>query len=296
MRRSAAGMTLVELLIALAVFGLVLAMTYTAITGSLRVQAQQEAATTSQAKLRRVVEVISQDLRSAVFGSITDNPYAADGQQVSFMLLAGGAGYPVLDQANFANSNSFDVLINDTAGIQGSQVALVNRHGQGVVVPVSSISNGSNGSKRFTSSTCRNTIDFADSVLMFHVVTVGIRFDADDSTIYMSEGDGAEQPFAFDISDLRLDYVYTHSGRISEGVDEPAETVLVESVPHRSPTGHPVRTHTDADGNEFTLTRLQLVIQAEAQSGSDSATHAYSGQVDLSRAAHFEIEEIVPCK
>src|SRR5690554_1229071 len=149
MRGRSQGMTLIEMLIALAVFGIVLAMTYTAITGSLRVQAAQEAATTSQAKLRRVIEVISQDLRSAVFGSITDDPYDADSRQVSFMLLAGGAGYPVLEEKDFALKNSFDVLINDVTGMVGEQVALVNRRGEGVVVPVSNISNGSSGSRRF---------------------------------------------------------------------------------------------------------------------------------------------------
>lgn len=287
-------MTLVELLIALAVFGLVMAMTYTAITGSLRVQAAQEAATTSQAKLRRVIEVISQDLRSAVFGSITDNPYDADGRQVSFMLLAGGAGYPVLEDPNFALQNSFDVLINDTTGLLGAQVALVNRRGEGVVVPVSNISNGRSGSRRFTSHACRNTIDFADSVLMFHVVTVGLRYDENEAAIFMTEGDGNEQAFAFDISNLRLDYVYSWSGNATED-DPPAERVLVETAPLRGTAGHPVRTHTNDDGDEFTLTRLQLVIESEARSASGSTTHAYSGQVDLSRAAHFQIEEILPC-
>src|SRR5690554_2639513 len=178
MRGRSIGITLVELLVALAVFGVVLAMTYTAITGSLRVQAAQEAATTSQAKLRRVVEVISQHLRSAVFGSITDDPFEAGSQQVSFMLLAGGAGYPVLERTNFASQNSFEVPTSDSTGFAGSQVALVNRHGDGVVIPVSNVTNGSNASSRtFSSSSCRNTIDFADGVLMFQVMTVGLRLD-----------------------------------------------------------------------------------------------------------------------
>ncbi len=294
MRGRTQGMTLVEMLIALAVFGIVLAMTYTAITGSLRVQAAQEATTTSQAKLRRVIEVISQDLRSAVFGSITDNPYDAGSQQVSFMLLAGGAGYPVLEEANFALQYGFDVLINDVTGLKGAQVALVNRRGEGVVVPVSNISSGkSSGSRRFTSSACRNTIDFADSVLMFHVVTVGLRYDEASNTVFMTEGSGNEQPFAFDISDMRLDYVYTWSG--DEGDDAPEETVLVESTPLRGSAGHPVRTHTNGDGDDFTLTRLQILLESEARSSQGSTVHALSGQVDLSRAAHFQIEEILPC-
>lgn len=294
--RQHAGMSLVELLVALAVFGIVLAMTYTAITGSLRVQAQQEAVTTNQAKLRRVVEVISQDLRSAVFGSITDDPYESGSEQVSFMLLAGGAGYPVLSKSSFSTSNSFEALISDASGFAGSQVALVNRQGDGVVIPISNVSNTSNAAaKRFTSGSCRNTIDFGTGVLMFQVQTVGLRLDRDDNTIYMREANGNEQPFAFNVSDLRLDYVYTWSEEPGEGVVAPEDTVFVESQPLRGDSGLPVRTHENDDGDEFTLTRLQLVIEAESMASGQTSTHAFSGQVDLSRAEHFQIEEIHPC-
>src|SRR5690625_3286969 len=87
------GVTLVEILGALAVFSVVMAIAYGAINGSLRVQADQEAATTTQGKLRRIVEVITQDLRGAVFGSITTQPYASDNSQASLQILTGGAGY-----------------------------------------------------------------------------------------------------------------------------------------------------------------------------------------------------------
>jgi len=89
-RRLSSGMTLVELLVAMAVLGIILTVAYSAMVSSLRVQTDQEAITTSQAKLRRVVEVITQDLRSAVFGSITNQPFASNDRQISFALIAGG--------------------------------------------------------------------------------------------------------------------------------------------------------------------------------------------------------------
>src|SRR5690625_4055340 len=108
--RYSRGVTLVEVLVALAVFGVVMAIAYAAINGSLRIQSDQEAATTTQGKLRRIVEVMTQDLRSAVFGSITNEPYVSGNNQVSFMMLTGGAGYTAMPRSgvgaiDFADEN-----------------------------------------------------------------------------------------------------------------------------------------------------------------------------------------------
>ncbi|MCV5738384.1 prepilin-type N-terminal cleavage/methylation domain-containing protein, partial [Escherichia coli] len=66
--RRARGFTLIEILVALAVLITVTAIAYNGMIQSLQTQSDQEAATNSQAKLRRVMEVITQDLRSAIFG------------------------------------------------------------------------------------------------------------------------------------------------------------------------------------------------------------------------------------
>jgi len=66
------GFTLIETLIALAIFMILIGMVFQTTTRYLQVRAEQDAATTAQAKLRRIVEVFTQDLRSAVLGAITD--------------------------------------------------------------------------------------------------------------------------------------------------------------------------------------------------------------------------------
>src|SRR5690625_1229342 len=123
------GVTLVEILVALAVFSVVMAIAYGAINGSLRVQADQEAATTTQGKLRRIVEVITQDLRGAVFGSITTQPYASDNSQVSLLMLTGGAGYTVLQPAlspSFPEESEARSLLNEAERVRGRQAAMIN--------------------------------------------------------------------------------------------------------------------------------------------------------------------------
>lgn len=289
-------MTLIEALIALAIFGIVLSLAYGAITSSLRVQNQQEALTTTQSKLRRIIEVISQDLRSAVFGSITDDPYVSGPQQVSFMLLTGGAGFPVLDGSNFTTRLQFDALIPaGTAISAGQQVVLVNTAGLGVVLPVTNVSSVSGSGTRTVSTSCRLTIPYEEGVLMFQIETTGMRYDVDSGHMFLETAGVDEQPFAFDLSDLRFDYVYTYTSPESDAVTgSPAETVIIETDPRRGAHGLPVRTFVDS-GFMFTLTRLQVVAEAIAEVNGRETTHAFSGQVDLSRAAHFKVEEIVPC-
>lgn len=293
MRKLHSGMTLVESLIALAILGIVMSLAYGAITSSLRVQGQQEAITTNQAKLRRIIEVISQDLRSAVFGSITDNPYESNSKQVSFMMLTGGAGYPVIQKSGFSGSNSFEAIISDGDDMVGQQVVLVNSDGLGVVVPVTGASSPSGGTVEFFSS-CRNTIPYGTSVLMFQVETTGIRYDQDSTNMMLRTANVDEQPFAFELADLRFDYVYTYTSPEAGVTGTPVNTVIVESEPRRGSHGLPVRTFSQA-GYVFTLTRLQVIVESRAEVNGIESDFAYSGQVDLSRAAHFKVEEIVPC-
>lgn len=128
---------------------------------------------------------------------------------------------------------------------------------------------------------------------MFLVETTGIRYSTVDGNMYLRTKGGSEQPFAFDLENLRFDYVYTHLESINDA-NAPSDTTLVESEPVRGPNGVPVRSYWDGN-HRFGLTRLQLVVEGNAESVQGTRIHAYSGQIDLTRAEHFKVEEIVPC-
>jgi len=88
------GFTLVELLLALAILATLLAVAYGGVIQFMQSRSDLEAAINAQAKLRRIVEVFTQDLRSAVFGGLSATPYPSGNASVSFALIEGGAGYP----------------------------------------------------------------------------------------------------------------------------------------------------------------------------------------------------------
>lgn len=284
------GLSLVELLLALAVFGIVLAIAYGAITGSLRIQSDQEAVTTAQGKLRRVVEVLTQDLRSAVFGSIANAPYGSDENQVSFMMLTGGAGYPVLApdwSIGFSEQNEIVVQIPDASHLVNREVVMINGvTGQGIVLPVNRATSH-DGNWRLQSH-CKNAIAYAlNSTLMFEVETVGLRHDESEQAIFTTIQGNREVPFAFGISDFRIDYVYT----------SPTGELRVQGHPEQSDNGVPTRSFVDG-GDIYTLERVQFMVAANADSGTDIREVSYVGQVDLSRtdAEHFQVEELLPCR
>src|SRR5690606_18560030 len=109
--RRTAGITLLEMVVAMAILGLLIVIAYSAIVQGLQVQSSQEAVTSTQARLRRVSEVYTQELRSAVLGAVSDSPYPSDSSSVSFTLLDGGAGFQVT-----ALSSDTVTLISDAAG------------------------------------------------------------------------------------------------------------------------------------------------------------------------------------
>ncbi len=280
------GITLVELLVAVAVFSVVVLIAFSGIVGGLRVHVDQEAATAAQGKLRRVVEVVSQDIRSAVFGSVVSVPYAPDAESVSIMLLSGGTGFSVIasDPGSFATSNQVTVIAENGDDLAGSQVAVVNGNGEGVLFDVSSVSGGSSD-EWVLQHACQNRIAFTpNNMLLFEVETLGLRYDEDSGTIWQRQGAGNEIPFAFDVSDFRIDYIYT-SQTASDPFDRRSAPALDGGVPTRE--------YIDA-GDRFRLARLQVVVSASEASRGDTIDRTYSGQIDLSSNESFFVKEVQP--
>ncbi len=286
---SESGFTLIEILIAMAIFGIVLTVAYSGIVSALRVQSDQEAVTSAQARLRRVVEVVTQDIRSAVFGSVTATPYASGETSISFMLLSGAAGFPVEDSANFAQATTSVVAARSAEAtlLNGKRVVMVNGNGQGVVFTVSSVSDLGNNRFQVNHGTCRNTIDSAGGVQLFEISQLGLRYDDADRIIYQSTG-GDEQPLAFNVDELRLEYTY-HTGAASA-----ADPTIVRTSPFLS-NGVPTRKYVDASGYTYILDRVQMVISSTEQSRGRGIERTYSGYVDLSSNAHFTLMEVLPC-
>jgi len=288
LRQRSAGVTLVEMLIALVILVAVMSIVTVGLSSVLRTQATNEAGTSAQAKLRRVTEVFTQELRSAVLGGITNQPYAPDSETISFMLLDGGAGYEVQRASSTFAAETFTRIVAPVAnaaetGLVGGQALLVNTNGQAVVFGVDSVSQqGGSGSVRFNvqHSTCPNTIGFTPGMLLFQVQTLGFRYDASERILYERIGANAAVPVAFDIDQFSLDYVYT----------EADGTPVIRSQPVVDGQGAPLREAT-IGGVPVTLSRIQMVIGMN----SGGSVRTYSGIVELPTNQNYIIKRVRPC-
>lgn len=284
------GFTLIELLIAMAIFGVVMTLAYSGIVSALRVQSDQEVITSAQARLRRVVEVVTQDIRSAVFGSVTASPYASGQTSISFMLLSGAAGFPVESSANFSVGTSSTIAARSAEAslLAGKRVVMVNGTGQGVVYTVGSVTDLGNNRFQLNHGSCRNTIDYSGGVQLFEISQLGLRYDSDDRTIYQSANSSDEQPLAFNVDDFRLEYTY------NTGAASASNPTIVRNSPFMS-GGVPTRKYVDSNGFTYILDRVQMVISSVERSNGRDLERTYSGYVDLSSNSHFTLMEVLPC-
>ncbi len=293
--RARRGFTLTELLIALGILATLMAAAYGAVVQAIRFQSDQEAVTSLQAKLRRVMEVFTQDLRSAVFGGITNHPYPSGAESISFALVDGGAGYPALPHDSGSN-NSFKraaevkviSLVASTADLgirRGDTVLMVNANGQAVLLPVTNVNPVGGGPNRWhiVHAGCGNTIDYTPNTLVFRVVTLGFRYDPATRTLWEQRG-GVERPLAFNLSHFRIEYVY----RAPNGRD-------VVNPTGYDATGTPA-IEFDGPGGTYTLRRLQVRLGAEKPSRGRVIERAYVGQVELASNSTYRVREVLSCR
>ena len=288
-----AGFTLLEMLVALSILGIIFALVSNGLVNAMQVHRTHEAATASQAKLRRVTEVFTQELRSAVLGGISNQPYTTTNKSISFVLLDGGAGYQVLphasgNNANFVNANKVQIAaaVGNAADLdlEEKYALLVNTSGQAVFFKVDDVDSvGGAGSTVFDIKHpgCKNTINFTSNTLLFKVRPVGFQFDAANGTLYEWQ-DGADRlPLAFDLKDLQLSYIYQRD----DG------TTVTKSAPILS-GGLPARSVMDS-GINVTLVRVELALSARGK--GSNVERSYTGQVELAGSSNFNIQAVQPC-
>lgn len=294
------GFTLLEALIALAIFGLIAVMATTGVSRALRTQSLNESITTSQARLRRITEVFTQDLRSSVLGGVSNLPYTSSDHAVSFITLTGGAGDKVVPH-DYGSGNTFEgadylyMLWSDSdtsaSSLVGQHLMLVNGYGDANIFEVSDVSAVS-GTNNYvydvTHSGCTNTVPYTDArTITLTTQAVGYSFDATTGTLYMTEGPNAANqfPVAFDLTDVKIQYIYLTD----------AGSTVVRTTPLTDSSGTPVRTGTLPSGANATLARVGLVVTAADGSHGTNVTRTISGEVEMSSNPTFKIDKVTQC-
>ncbi len=291
--RRQAGFTLVEILVALLIFAIVVALAGSGIVQSMRMQRINEANTGMQGKLRRITEVISQDLRSTVLGGLAIHPYTPSSIAVSFSLADGGQSFQV-DESVYT-SGSKRIYANagsaEAVGTNGRRVLVVNAEGEATVQTVGASGTGSLGNSLWSVSHSACTpVPYEYPVRLFVVDSVGYRFDpgpgAGAGTLFRrSMGDAAgEEPVAFGLSEFRIQYAY----RGDNG------TLRLENQPFTS--GNAVLRVTSIGGVAYTLESLQVTVAAEEQiAGGRVVERSYVSQITMPSTGSITFRSVVSC-
>lgn len=269
--RQKQGLSLLELLIAIAILVVVLGMASAGVVMALRAQSGQEAVTSSQAKLRRVNEAVLQELRGAVLGGVTSTPFLSGPNSVSFTVIDGGAGYAV---QSYTNSQITAVAPAGlaTANFEGGQVLLVNSNGIARILTVGSVTpvNGAN-LFQLNHAACTTAFPDTDDILMFKVRTVGFRYDDAENKLLQRVGNGDELPLAFGMTSFNIDYIYQKDD--GSYIDEDDPYLDADTQPDRQG---------QIGGDNVQLARLNITFgTAKPSFGGRSVSRQYTGQLEL---------------
>ena len=289
MRKSSAGVTLVELLVAMAVLGTVLGLAYGTLTSGVRSQRLSEANVTTQAKLRRILEVMSQDVRGTVFGSISNVPFINSETAISFSLITGGAGYQVLQQGTSNTINPGPLsLISNTPPNLGGQTLLLNSQGSGVIFNVASVAQNASGNYQITMPSCGSPT-YTLNTLLYRINTMGYRYDAAQKMLYIkAAGATAEQPLAYDISAFKITYIY---------VNRTTGALIEKNAPEQI-GGVPQKSYTVSGTNppqEAVLRQIRLYISSTQKIIGREIAKSYQTTIDLGYSQALNVKEIRSC-
>ncbi|WP_233498309.1 hypothetical protein [Meiothermus sp. QL-1] len=279
---------MLELLLALLVLVLVMSIAFSTSIQGLQLNQANEAISSAQNKARRVLEVLSQDLRTAAFAVITHVPFDSNATGISFAQVAGGAGYTVTAVAGggFTLVSNSPTLTSEIPA--GSRLILVDGNGNAVLTRASSTPVVSGLNLYTIATTCANLpISVTTETLASVVNLMGYSYDANNrKLIYRVQGDPAPTDVAYDVSNFRVDYVYRRR----------SGTTLSEE---RNPSGYLVNNRAQvyftSGGAEYALRRVQFTLGVQVPLRGRNVERTYTGQVDMINTLYYEARTVSTC-
>ncbi len=277
--RQTAGVSLIEMLIALAIIAIVFFIASMGMITGMRTFRTHEDVVAAQSKLRRVSEVLTQDLRGSLLGSLLNVPYTSDTNAVSFLMLRGGAGFPVL-QSGFGTMTVEIPVSGDQLFAADTSRALLVQGNQAIVMNVASTL--LLGDVQRITFSCGSGLAFNPNTVLFEVDMLGYRYDDSDNILYQQVGAGPELPVAFDIGRFDLEYVY---------VSQATNNAQVFNAPRSSGTT-PLLTDVIA-GETHNLERFNIILATQV--GANAQVVEYKGQINLNNSLSGTFQGMTLC-
>lgn len=242
--------------------GVILAVVLSSAFDALSMQSRTERDVSLDAGLRRVTQIITQDIRNTAFGLLTDTPYPSTASAISLLLPHSGAVHPVGAGTGTFKSSGSTVLFTPLtfSWPAGTRFALLNAaQDTATVLTLSAGATGATGTATLP-HTQPNTVCHTDgSTFAQQVQVVGYTYDAASQMLsrQVTDNQGTRTvPLAYGVSAFSLAYIDT------------------------SGTSH---TTLAALGNPNTLARVSVSVTLRAKARGGTVTRTVSSGADMPR-------------
>lgn len=213
--RRTEGFTLIEVLVAMAILTVILAVVLSTSLEALSMQTRTERDVNLDAGLRRVTQILTQDIRNTAYGLVTSTPYTSTASSISLVRAEGGAVHPVTVGSGVFKNATNTTLITPLSfkWAKDTRFVLLNAvGGTATVLTLSSAVTGSTGSAVLP-HTDVNTVCYAEgSTLAQPVQVIGYSYDAPSQTLLRQVQDDLGTrtvPLAYGVSAFSLAYIDT---------------------------------------------------------------------------------------
>ncbi|MCP2014243.1 prepilin-type N-terminal cleavage/methylation domain-containing protein [Deinococcus sp. HSC-46F16] len=216
-RPSTEGFTLLELLLALTILGILLTLLLQSSSDTIRLQTRTEQEVSLESSLRRTVAILAQDFRNSAYGLVTDTPYTSTETAISMAQMVDTGVYPVVGPTGngFPNANNLQALApSGFAWPRDTPFLLIHpaRELATVLDLNASSTVGGNGQATLNHSGQPNTLCFSPGNLVQRLRLVGYTYDAGSQMIFRGVRAGAtvvRTPLAFNVTGFQIQYVDT---------------------------------------------------------------------------------------
>lgn len=215
------GFTLIELLLAVGIIGALLTALIQLTSNITRTSSELQDRITATDATRRLGEMLTQELRSASFGVVANQPYASGSTQISVLrpVAVGGstvAGVGVVPTSGFELSSSLSAYTGTFPAVpSGSFLVLLNGSAARLMRTTAATTAGT--TQVFQHAGCTNLLS-SNAATVSLVTPVGFRYDAANRVLYERRGTNAETIMAWNVSDFTLRYTYVNTTTGTETV------------------------------------------------------------------------------
>ncbi|GGJ56761.1 prepilin-type N-terminal cleavage/methylation domain-containing protein [Deinococcus roseus] len=279
-QRSEQGFTLLELLLAMAIMGMLLVSLFNFVQTISKTSTDVQGRINAHDAVRRLAEMVTQELRSTAFGVVASQPYAPNASQISVLspVATSGntvAGIGVIDAAGFSTATTVSTYTGTLSAVAANSY-LVLLSGSSARLLRTTAATSTSTSQVFTHTGCQNVLSGASATLSL-VTPVGYRYDSAAKILYEKRGANPETILAWGISNFALSYTYVNT---TTGVETTSTTFSGALVTN---AGSPVTTSA--------LRRINLLVGMT----ENGKTQTISNTVNLISPTGLNITSYTEC-